>query len=322
MPLAYDPEVAVAFAGIAEAMGARPQLPVGDALGRRESSNAMFSQMNASIPFPSSVTRTNHTFKSFDGAELTIAEFRNKAGSSSNSKALYHIHGGGMILGSIDVFEKSTAKKCEETGLPVFAMGYRLAPEKPHPTPVYDCFAGLQWLSQNAERFGIDASKIIVIGESAGGGLAAGTCLLARDQNLSPPVAKQILIFPMLDDRNNKPLSGIEDLATWKVNDNLTGWGALLGDKSGSADLKAVSEYAAPARAENLAGLPPTYIDCGQLDIFIYEDTKFASRLIDAQVPTEFHTYPGLPHAYQAFAPQARYSKMHLQNVLNAVAVG
>lgn len=123
----------------------------------------------------------------------------------------------------------------------------------------------------------------------------------------------------MLDDRNLTPLPNIEELATWKVDDNITGWKALLGDKAGSSDHKAVSEYAAPARAENLAGLPPTYIDCGQLDIFIYEDTKYASRLIEAKVPTEFHVYPGMPHAYMAYAPNATYSKLHEQNVRSAI---
>lgn len=145
---------------------------------------------------------------------------------------------------------------------------------------------------------------------------AAGTCLLARDEKLSRPVAKQILIFPMLDDRNNEALAGIEEFATWKVDDNVTGWGALLGDKAGSSDLEAVSVYAAPARVEDLSGLPPTYIDCGQLDIFILEDTKYASRLIDARVPTEL---PGMPHGFMGYAPNAKYSKMHAQNVMNAI---
>lgn len=137
-------------------------------------------------------------------------------------------------------------------------------------------------------------------------------------------MAKQILIFPMLDDRTNhdnneSTLRDIDAVATWKLDDNATGWKALLGDQAGSSDTQAVSEYAAPARAEDLSGLPPTYIDCGQLDIFIREDTKFASRLMDARVPTEFHTYPGMPHAYMIYAPDARYSKMHAQNVLNAI---
>ncbi|PPJ60887.1 hypothetical protein CBER1_11211 [Cercospora berteroae] len=123
----------------------------------------------------------------------------------------------------------------------------------------------------------------------------------------------------MLDDRNNRPIAGIEELVTWNTDDNITGWNALLGDRAGSPDLEAVSEYAAPARAGNVAGTPPTYIDCGQLDIFIFESMKFASRLVEAMVPIEFHVYPGMPHSYQAYAPNVKFSKMHLQNVLNAI---
>ena len=131
----------------------------------------MFMQMTAALPDCPTVTRTNHSIKSFDGSYINVAEFRQE-GKPRGTKALYYIHGGGMILGSVDVFEKSIAKRCEETGLPIFAVAYRLAPENPHPTPVYDCWSGLQWLSSNAEQLGVDSSKIIVLGESAGGGLA------------------------------------------------------------------------------------------------------------------------------------------------------
>lgn len=123
----------------------------------------------------------------------------------------------------------------------------------------------------------------------------------------------------MLDDRNLTEMPELEPFATWKRDDNVTGWTALLGDKAGSSDPKAVSEYASPARAENLAGLPPTYIDCGQLDIFIDEDTEYARRLIKARVPVEFHVYPGMPHAFQAYAPDAAYSKLAIENELRAI---
>lgn len=152
----------------------------------------MMAQMMSALPDYPSVTRTNHSIKSFDGTYITIAEFRKQgispscscssppllhdeeksSNSNNTSKALYHIHGGGMILGSVDIFSPSTAQRCEETGLPIFAVEYRLAPEHPHPTPVGDCWAGLQWLSRNAVRLGVDARKIVVVGESAGGGLA------------------------------------------------------------------------------------------------------------------------------------------------------
>lgn len=156
----------------------------------------MMAQMMSTLPDYPSVTRTNHSIKSFDGTYITIAEFRKQgtshssssppplhdeersSNSNNNSKALYHIHGGGMILGSVDIFSPSTAQRCEETGLPIFAVEYRLAPEHPHPTPVGDCWAGLQWLSQNAARLGVDARKIVVVGESAGGGLAGEVFLL------------------------------------------------------------------------------------------------------------------------------------------------
>lgn len=145
--------------------------------------------------------------------------------------------------------------------------------------------------------------------------------LMARDKKLSPPLCKQILIFPMLDDRTNKPMPELEDFskAVWSVRDNQTGWEALIGEKAGSSDPKAVSEYAAPARAESVAGLPPTYIECGQLDIFVYEDMKFATRLAEASVPIELHIYPGQPHGFQMFASKATYGAMSTSNVLNAI---
>lgn len=143
---------------------------------------------------------------------------------------------------------------------------------------------------------------------------------MARDNNLVPPLLKQILIYPMLDDRNNIALPEIEDLATWKINDNITAWGALLGDAAGSADHTAVSEYSAPARAANLSGLPPTYMECGQLDIFIHENMKYASRLAEAGVAVEAHFYPGQPHGFQLFSPGTYYSKMAIANVVEAIA--
>lgn len=143
---------------------------------------------------------------------------------------------------------------------------------------------------------------------------------MARDNKLSPPLCKQILVFPMLDDRNNKPLPGLEQLTkSWSVMDNITGWGALLGERAGDPDPKAVSQYAAPARAEDLSGLPPTYIDCGQLDILVYEDMKYATRLAEAQVPIELHIYPGQPHGFQMISKSSTYAKMSTMNVLNAI---
>jgi len=184
------------------------------------------------------------------------------------------------------------------SGVPMLVVDYRVAPEHPHPTPVEDCYAALRWLTENASALGVDPTRIAVMGDSAGGGLAAGVSLLARDRG-GPPIAQQLLIYPMLDDRTRTPDPQLVPFLTWTYDDNVTGWAALLGD---SAGIDAVSPYAAPARATDVSGLPDTYIDVGELDIFRDEDIAYARRLSDAGVPTELHLHPGCPHAFEALA--------------------
>jgi acetyl esterase/lipase len=187
----------------------------------------------------------------------------------------------------------------------MLVVDYRVAPEHPDLTPVEDCYAALVWLNEHASELGIDPDRVAVMGDSAGGGLAAGVCLMARDRG-GPAVAQQLLIYPMLDDHPAAPNPQLLPFLTWSYDDNVTGWAALLGDKAGS---DAVSPYAAPARAEHLSGLPDTYIDVGDLDIFRNEDIVYARRLADAGVPTELHVYPGCPHAFEALAPNAAVSQ-------------
>jgi acetyl esterase/lipase len=170
---------------------------------------------------------------------------------------------------------------------------------------VEDCYAALRWLADNASILGVDPARIAVMGDSAGGGLAAGVALLARDRG-GPAIAQQILIYPMLDDRPQTPDPELLPFLTWTYDDNVTGWAALLGESAGT---DAVSASAAPARATDLAGLPATYIDIGDLDIFRDEDIAFARRLSDAGVPTELHLHPGCPHAFEALARAADVSR-------------
>lgn len=173
MALQLDPELALSLGAVAEAMAAKPQLAVGDVEGRRRATAEMYQGLAGTFPEITDVTRKDHTIQTEDGAHLIVAEFRStKTPASSPSKAVYYIHGGGMILGSIDMFQGLVKQRVLETGIPAFMIGYRLAPENKHPGPVNDCYAGLQWLSKNATSFGIDPAGIIVMGESAGGGLA------------------------------------------------------------------------------------------------------------------------------------------------------
>jgi acetyl esterase/lipase len=209
--------------------------------------------------------------------------------------ALLWIHGGGYVIGSADQDDLQVKSIVAQAGCAAVSVDYRLAPETPHPGPVEDCYAALKWLHANAAELGVDADRIAIGGASAGGGLAAGLGLLARDRG-EVPLAFQLLIYPMLDDRTvtaePHPYTGE---FIWTADSNRFGWTALLGREPGGAD---VSPYAAAARAEDLAGLPPIYICVGALDLFLEEDLEYARRLMRVGVPTELHVYPGAYHAF------------------------
>jgi acetyl esterase/lipase len=211
--------------------------------------------------------------------------------------AILHIHGGGYVIGEPNVGDIANKAIVRELGCAVYSVDYRLAPETVHPGPVEDCYAALKYVAENAGALGVDAARIGVMGESAGGGLAAGLALLARDRG-GPGLAFQHLIYPMIDDRTGvssepHPYTGE---FVWTPANNRYGWGALLGKAPGGAD---VSPYAAAARAQDLSGLPPAFIAVGALDLFVEEDMEYARRLTRAGVPVELHVYPGAYHGFQ-----------------------
>jgi acetyl esterase/lipase len=303
MTLAMDPEVRAAFEKMAAAIGARPRPPVGDCTTRRRNGEEMFGVWSRMKPHPVDVSTQDFRARSADGVEILLRLFCG-SGDPPGSAAIY-VHGGGMILGSVDVYDDILRRLVSASGVPLLAVDYRRAPEHPHPTPVHDCHAALRWLFEHAGDLGVDPGRIGIMGDSAGGGLAAATVLVARDRGGAMP-AKQILVYPMLDDRNTQPVRALVPFATWNWDDNRTGWGALLGDRAGT---DGVDAHAAPARAADLANLPSTYLEVGQLDIFCAESVAYAQRLIAAQVPTELHVHPGVPHGFELFAPDADVSR-------------
>ncbi|ABW10008.1 Alpha/beta hydrolase fold-3 domain protein [Parafrankia sp. EAN1pec] len=171
-----------------------------------------------------------------------------------------------------ELYDPWVARYVSATGVPMLSVEYRLAPEHSHPTPAEDCYAALRWLADHAVELGVDPARIAVMGDSGGGGLAAAVALLARDRG-GPVLARQILIYPMLDDRNTTPDP-------------------------------AIPPYAAPARADDLTGLPPAYVEVGELDIFRDESIEYARRLAAAGVSTELHVHPGAPHGFDALGPE------------------
>ncbi len=313
MALSLDPQVAAALARMIAGLGGpKPRPAVGDWRTRRENGNAMFGVWAALQPFPTDVVTRDFSVRTHDGADILLRWFE-KRRSRPGSAALY-IHGGGMLLGSVDVYDEILRRYVSASGVPLLAVDYRLPPEHPYPTPLEDCYAGLQWLADRSRELGVDRSRIAIMGDSAGGGLAAATALLARDRG-GPTLAAQILVYPMLDDRNTKPDTEIAPFLTWSWDDNITGWGALLGDTAGK---DGVGRHAAPARATDLTKLPPTYLEVGQLDIFRDEGVAYAQRL-QAHVPTELHVHPGAPHGFELFAPDADVSRRAMADRVRAL---
>ena len=230
--------------------------------------------------------------------------------------ALLHIHGGGYVIGSVEMAKLPQGLMAAEVGCVVVSVDYRLAPETPHPGPVEDCYAALKWLHANAAALGVDPARIAVGGESAGGGLAANLAWLARDRG-EVPLVFQHLIYPMLDDRtctaaDPHPFTGE---FVWTPASNHYGWSSLLGHPPGETS---VTPYVAAARSADLSGLPPTFISVGALDLFVEENLEYARRLMRAGVPVELHVYPGAFHGFN-MNPSARTSQSALRDSREAV---
>ena len=228
--------------------------------------------------------------------EVEVLCYRPKAAEGIVG-CIFHIHGGGYVLGTAEVMTAALKPLAMELNCAIVSVDYRLAPETQAPGAVEDCYAALAWLSANAGLLGVDGARIGVMGESAGGGLAAALALLVRDRG-EYRFAFQHLIYPMLDDRTSADGVDPHPFAgefVWGPANNRFGWQSLLGQAHGGPD---VSPYASPARATSLAGLPPTFISTGALDLFVEEDMEYARRLVAAGVATELHVYPGAFHGF------------------------
>ncbi|TDZ25052.1 Carboxylesterase NlhH [Colletotrichum orbiculare MAFF 240422] len=288
----------------------------------RASVNAGLKSLNKGA-IPDAILETKHHVTSFDGEQIPVYQYSPKVPAAAaaapptsggaKQPAFVYVHGGGLVAGQIEPFSRLFAATCAlHTGVQMFAVEYRLPPDVAYPTPVEDCYAALRWLSESGGQLGVDPARLGFYAVSAGGGLGVGAALMARDRGLSPPLAKQILVYPMLDDRTcvapDDPLCGF---LTWTNRSNLIGWNAYLAGKAGGED---VPEYAAPARAVDLGGLPSTYIDVGSLDLFCREAVTFAGRLAAADVQLELHVYPGLPHIFDLYAPDIELARRAAEN--------
>lgn len=223
---------------------------------------------------------------------------------------IYWMHGGGLVLGRNLGDDPRFDRWCSQIDCVGVSVEYGLAPENKYPGPLEDCYAGLKWVHDHAEQLGVDPKRIGIGGASAGAGLAAGLALLARDRG-ELAVAFQLLIYPMIDDRQATISSHWND-PVWPPNANRYGWDSYLGGLSGDQ----VPAYAAPARATDLRGLPPTYLSVGALDGFSDEDIDYGNRLRHAGVSVQLHVYAGAPHGFDTLAPSTALAQRANRDVV------
>ncbi len=261
------------------------------------------------------VSRSDHEVESSDGHRVPIRVHRPADARTDETRpAVVWMHGGGLVSGTHLIDDGRFDRWCTRFGVVGVAVDYGLAPERPFPGPLEDCYAALAWTHAHADDLGVAADRIGIGGASAGGNLAAGLALLARDRG-EHAVAFQALVYPMLDDRMTT-VSSAWEVPIWPPASNHFGWSAYLAGRRGAAD---VSAYAAPARAVDLAGLPPAFVCVGALDGFVDEDVDYAARLVRAGVPVELHVYPGAPHGFDLMMVHtdvARRARRHLDEWL------
>ena len=229
------------------------------------------------------------------------------AGAASTPRpTIYHTHGGGMFSGDHRLDLDPLLDMAESFGATLVSVGYRLAPEHPYPAPIEDVYGGLLWIAEHTAELGLDPERIVVAGTSAGGGLTAALALTVRDKG-GPRLLGQLLMCPMLDDRNDsESATQMDGVDVWDRGWNGFGWRALLGPAAGGPE---VSPHAAPARATDLSNLPPAYIDAGSAESLRDEAIAYANRIWQADGEAELHIWSGGFHAFDMVAPKARISQ-------------
>lgn len=295
-----DPQLVAGLAAFEQAVPSG--ITLDDIPATRTLLSGLVAAMATQAPEIPGIVSSDHYAPGPDGAPEVMVRIYQPESRPDTLPALLWIHGGGYVLGDVEGDDLKAKGLAVALNAVVASVEYRLAPEHPFPAPLEDCYAALKWLANSANQFGINPARIAIGGASAGGGLAAGLGLLTRDR-AEIDLCYQLLIYPMIDDTNVEQAgTDVPDAPLWTRANNLVGWRSYLGQEPGS---EGISPYAAAYRAEDVSGLPPTYVGVGTPDLFRDEDIAYAQRLMQAGVPTELHVYADGFHGFDAFAAES-----------------
>ena len=298
----FDPE-------LAEAISMLPTADFSDVEASRKMLDDLLGTINADVDLTHLLVEDRAIAGPEAGVEVPIRRY-SPLGDAGTRPAVLYIHGGGFVIGSVES-EHAQAAAIANAGVVVVSVEYRLAPEHPFPAGLEDCYAALRWIHDRAGDLGADVERVAVFGQSAGGGLAAATALLARDRG-GPPLCFQYLGIPELDDRlETVSMQAFADTPLWNRPNAVLSWQFYLGGQPASV-------YAAPARATDLTGLPPAYISTMEFDPLRDEGITYALRLLQAGVSVELHQYPGTFHG-SSIVNTAAVSKRQAAETLEVV---
>ncbi|WP_068183783.1 alpha/beta hydrolase [Mycobacterium sp. UM_CSW] len=213
--------------------------------------------------------------------------------ADAGGPVLVYLHGGGLVMGSNHSFEPLARELAAASVATVVAVDYRLAPEFPPPAQFDDAYAATAWVSRNAAELGVDGERLAVVGDSAGGSLAAGVALAARDRG-GPAICAQVLLYPGLDRDMSAPSVGALADAPLLARDDIDYMHALVDGDAGAP----TDPYLVPAYAADLSGLPPAIVATGGCDPIRDWGERYAARLRDADVQTTSTRYPGMYHGF------------------------
>ncbi|KAI3326625.1 alpha/beta hydrolase domain protein [Xylariaceae sp. AK1471] len=312
----YDPELSTVLKGLAKSVP--PILTLANLPKFQTEQDALWTAEAALVG--NHFTHEEIVIPGPDDNSILLSIFRPPLERRASGEAIRQdrpcivwFHGGGMLLANRFIGVQVPLAWAKTCGAIVVSVEYRVAPAHPAPAAVEDCYAAMSWAyaAANASRLAIDRTKILVAGFSAGGGLAAGVSLMARDRapvGGGPRICGLVLISPMLDDRIDEELgkqfSG-ENSPIWSTESNELAWRAVLGHRYGD---DSVSSCVVPARATDVSGLPRIYLDTGSVDLFREQSLRFASRIWRAGGDLALHIWPGAFHGFDTFAPAAALS--------------